>query len=206
MVTKTIATMLTALFVSEANGGLVNTSFEENKVPERSHEIFHDDNVTGWNSSSDMIDIWGNLYRGIPAIEENNFLMIPPGTKIYQDFIINNSFEWSFYHRPRAGWDQINFNITDLGTDFTYNTADDVEIVDLNYTSLIPEWTEYSGIVSKVNNPLRITFYSVNTTSANGNNILGNYIDGIKTKPVSIPGASSIFLFLLAGVFSIRKR
>jgi hypothetical protein len=199
----------TILFVAnKGNADLINGGFENYPVEPRDNGVFTNSEYPGWKSYDQTLEIWGDMYRGIPASEGYRFLMLSNATGVYQDVntFLAGSYEWSFAHRPRAGWDVLNFDITDLGLDQTYGTNDDRVLHSEKIAELLPEWKTKSGTFTALTNKVRISFYAENNISGNnGNNLIGNYIDSVGVSYVPTPGTLMI-LILSVGLANTRRR
>lgn len=193
-------------FESSSKADIVDGSFENFPVPPESSSVFTNSYSSHWKSTTDQIEIWSDLYRGVPAVHGGKFLMIPGEVGIYQTFELSNinSFQWSFAHRPRSGWDILEVSFTDLGTDKIYGTSDDVLLSQQEYKELLPFWSIRTGSLTPITENLRIDFYSKLTNSGqNGNNLIGNYVDSVNV----IPAPSVLILFsAFIGLFPRVRR
>lgn len=206
---KMMIVCLMVLFVPNnfAKSDIVNGNFESYPVEERDMELFPNNLSSGWMSSDLEIEIWGNLYRGIPSSQGIRFTSLYAEDDLYQDFYsdVNNPIFWQFSHRPRSNYDYLLLEFTDLGQDMIYGNADDRTIHTEIVSSQLPKWTTYSGLINPIGSRTRVSFYSIRTTSGNGNNDMGNYLDDvIINNSIPQPGAFSL-LFLCLLCLNKRK-
>lgn len=203
---KSLMLCLVITFSAKANAEIINGGFEDFPVEENNREIISDTLFPGWKSSNTFIDIWGNMHNGVPSFGGGVHVMLSKNISLYQDVdtFLNDSIFWSFSHRPRSGWDILQFTATDLGFDQVYGTSDDRILEQKSYRELLPRWNQENGYLIGSGNKLRFEFYSSSVTSGNnGNNTIGNFVDSVQISFIPTPATVAI---LALGCLIIKRR
>lgn len=87
---------------------LCNSDFEDNQVVEPGEQgLFDQELIPCWNTTGEVIDVWGNGHAGVPSYSGNQFIELNAqafGT-LYQNFTITpgSTTIITFAHRGRAG-------------------------------------------------------------------------------------------------------
>jgi hypothetical protein len=227
---------------------LVNGDFETDYtgIPEVPGQGFAQEGVVpGWSTtaSDDNIEIWGSGYRSIYAANGTTAqtdggdyfaeLNASKVSTLYQDIEITEVglVDYTFLHRARGyndpskeetlerRYDVMTFTITNLGTDATYGTADDVvEYTRTVSTDNISDEGEYNGWVQYYGNDVftsiagniyRFSYEAVSTGNDTLSNTVGNFIDtaafGINVVPE--PSSAALILgFASLAVIARRRR
>lgn len=157
-------------------------------------------NTTGWRTTApdEAIEVWKSGFNGVntsagtgPAQGGTYFAEINANVvaSLYQDVTFNVAAQadYFFMHRARQGSDTMRFTITDFGTDNTFGTGDDVEIVSFavtnNTTNEAGEsngWRPYFGnnvFTSIPGRTYRVALSAISTGS--GSPSVGNFIDSV---------------------------
>jgi|GEM_PF-5865869 len=156
------------------SASLVNASFDNDGItPLNSYVIVDDDEIEGWQSTTNEMEIWGDTYNGVDAYDGDYFAELNanvPGT-LFQDLetVPGETLSWSFAHRGRAGEDTIALMI---GTD--------AELVEQDqFTTGNTEWQVYEGIYI-VPDGQTTTRFAWQSVSAAGGASIGNFLDAVQ--------------------------
>lgn len=193
-----LAAMLSAPFAS-ANL-LVNGSFEDSPALTQAGGgwgFFSPDQVDGWDSNDNNIEIWDSGFNGVTAADGNQFaeLNAHPETgsafTLFQDVVttIGESYSLSFAYRARNGQESFDVSAGDLSEN----------ILNTNTGG----WTVFSGMFTATNEITRLMFTSVDPETET----LGNFIDNVSiVAKVPEPGTLALVALGLAGIGLTRRR
>ncbi|MEC7727174.1 MAG: DUF642 domain-containing protein [Pseudomonadota bacterium] len=193
-----LAAMLSAPFAS-ANL-LVNGSFEDSPALTQAGGgwgFFNPDQVDGWDSNDNNIEIWDSGFNGVTAADGNQFaeLNAHPETgsafTLFQDVVttIGESYSLSFAYRARNGQESFDVSAGDLSEN----------ILNTNTGG----WTVFSGMFTATNEITRLMFTSVDPETET----LGNFIDNVSiVAKVPEPGTLALVALGLAGIGLTRRR
>ncbi|MBT9312947.1 PEP-CTERM sorting domain-containing protein [Leptothoe kymatousa] len=184
--------------------GLVNYNFEDatGAFPGLNQFRFvNKADVSGWQTTdNNVIEIWGDGFHGVAAGEGNYFaeLNAHKADTLFQEVSnieAGQKMGFSFMHRARSGTDVMNLEITDLGLDNVFGTADDTVLFTKDYSATTAQWelntSENEAAITTLGNNMRFAYSAVSTGS--GNNSVGNFLDAAQFGLASevTPGAES---------------
>ncbi|MEM9137014.1 MAG: hypothetical protein AAGB01_06670 [Cyanobacteria bacterium P01_F01_bin.42] len=206
---------------AQAIGNTMNSDFEafEGRNINR-FRIVNDDQVAGWSSTSNEIELWRDGFQGVSAASGEHFIELNArsASTLYQDLAgiaAGNQIDFSFYHRARRGTDVLNFAITDAGRDNLFGSDDDFTLFSQDYSATTANWVLNDSVnvspILALGNDVRVSYSAISTGS--GNDTVGNFLDraeiGISRTPsedVPFEFESSVGLMLMGGAFVMHRR
>ncbi|WP_431584146.1 Ig-like domain-containing protein, partial [Sphingomonas sp.] len=169
-----------------AASGFTNGGFELPNYPDTNTLHFTNESlVPGWDTDATdgIIEVWDSGFQNVPAYEGDQFVEINANqvAALYQNFQPGQGSNVSvqFAHRGRDGVDVMRVVATDLGADGVIGTADDVVLLNENFSDGNTAWGVYTRQLTgaATGNIIRFEFRSV--SSAGGSPSVGNFVDGI---------------------------
>jgi hypothetical protein len=149
---------------------LLNGSFEKPPISPGGFDIVDDSVVTGWTSSSGLIEVWHRDNAGVGSADGSNLieLNVNQPTTIRQDFVTTpgSTITWAFSHRGRTDTDSVEFRLGPRGGQLA--------VIKVATTGL--GWTKYSGSyeVPDGQRITRVEFRALDSGS------VGNFLDGVE--------------------------
>lgn len=207
-----------ALGQSQAATVLINGGFESPALASSGiNGFFPQGDVPGWETtaSDGLIEVWGDGFLTVPAYAGSQFAEINATQtgSLYQEVTIPivGLVDYGFVHRARVqDGESLRVDVTYLGVDNLFGTADDVLVVDggvvgNQFSSVMSQWTDNQvddAFVSVAGGNYRFSFGSISGGT------VGNFIDEVRFGVDAIPEPSScVLLALTAGVScSLRRR
>jgi hypothetical protein len=155
----------------------INGGFEEGPYPS-SYGIYNQNLIKGWTSTAggNVIEIWKDGFSGVSAPHGQYFceLNSTSAGMIYQDIVVQSGdhIEYSFYHRGRAGKDEMEIHLGPTNKLKKHHKAK------TNNTA----WKFYRKKYKVPNNTtvLRVAFVAKKTHG--NNNSVGNFLDEVKIR------------------------
>jgi hypothetical protein len=216
-----LASAVLMLLPMGAQAGLINGGFESPSFTPGSPDFSFIDaaSLPGWNTTAadNVIEIWSDGFQGIPAYEGTQFAELNANlvSTLFQDsdgIASGSILGFEFAHRGRLGIDTLRLDITDLGLDGVFGTADDSLLFSKEYADGNQSWGFYTSAgeapIVALGNTVRFSYVSV---SAAGGNSVGNFIDAADfgvgvAQPIPEPMTLSMILAGLVPVYRLSKR
>ena len=166
------------------NGGFENPAFAIGTVLFQGAQNDPNPGVPGWyttngayNGFAHPIELWSTGYSGVNAApgQGNQFAEIncSENARMYQTICLvqGESFDWSFFHRGRAG--------NDIGEFSIYNAAGTSKLQVLEAMSDAQAWKNYTGTstFTGATGTYQLSFEALST--ATDNPAVGNFLDGV---------------------------
>ncbi len=180
---------------------LTNGSFEKNlelNQAEGGWGFFEPDDVDGWSSTTNNIEIWESGFNRVPAADGNRFaeLNAHPDTSgsaftLFQEFatVEDEIYELSFAFRARNGQEKFNVSVGSLNMDIVNNDTGN--------------WTLFSGMFTALGANTTLMFTSIDPDTET----LGNFLDNVSViAKVPEPGTLALLGLGLAGLGLSRRR
>lgn len=217
-----LASAVLMLLPMGAQAGLINGGFESPSFTPGSPDVSFIDaaSLPGWNTTAadNVIEIWSDGFQGIPAYEGTQFAELNANqvSTLFQDsdgIASGSILGFEFAHRGRLGIDTLRLDITDLGLDGVFGTADDSPLFSKEYADGNQSWGFYTSAgeapIVALGNTVRFSYVSV--SAAGGNNSVGNFIDAADfgvgvAQPIPEPMTLSMILAGLVPVYRLSKR
>lgn len=219
-----VGTAVVLGLTAPAQANLINYSFEESPgVGKGNFSLLNESDVNGWQTTDRKIEIWGDGFEGVSAVDGDYFAEINAyidGT-LFQDISgigAEEEVDFYFYHRARSGTDVMNLAITDFGTDNLFGTEDDTVLFSKDYSATTENWvlnnSDDEAVIKTLGNSMRFAYSAVSTGSNNSS--IGNFIDaanfGVSIAPPptdpakDVPEPTSALAILAVGAISIGSR
>ncbi|MEM7796887.1 MAG: PEP-CTERM sorting domain-containing protein [Cyanobacteria bacterium P01_C01_bin.118] len=201
--------------------GLANYNFEDANASYPGlggFKFVNPSQVSGWQTTDSVIEIWGDGFLGVDAGEGNYFAEINAHNygSLFQevsDIDAGQQMAFSFMHRARSGTDVMNLAITDLGLDNVFGTNDDTVLFAKDYSATTAQWelntSENEASIMTLGNTMRFAYTAVSTGS--GSKSVGNFLDAanfglaseITPDAADVPEPASILALLAVGGISV---
>jgi hypothetical protein len=181
-----------AIFQNAANAAITlqNAGFEAPVCAGGPCTVFNGEAGLFWKTTNtgEIMEQWnaaaGAQYGGgATAFEGSQWMELnaDQAAALYQDLqgVAKGTYlGYKFAHRGRSGTDVMKLRVIDPGTDLTFGTADDVDLVNKDY-STGTGWVEYTNesVVVATGNTLRFWFEAV---SSSGGPSYGNWLDDVR--------------------------
>jgi len=195
---------LTALLAAPmmASGNLLtNGGFEQELILDEAEGgwgFFEPDDVDGWSSTTNNIEIWKSDFNDVLAADGNRFaeLNAHPETSgsaftLFQEFatVEDEIYELSFAFRARNGQEKFNVTAGNLNMNIVNNDTDN--------------WTLFTGMFTALGANTTLMFTSIDPDTET----LGNFLDKVSVvAKVPEPGTLALLGLGLAGLGLSRRR
>lgn len=202
-----------------ASADIVNGGFEDAPFDSvtpavnwgKGRVAFLQDDIAGWstNDPRSHIEIWSSepgtpeAYEGTYYAELNTHAENTMWTTATADAGV--VLDLSFAHRGRSGEDTVRVDITDLGLDGLFGTADDSFLASYTATTGNDAWSLHNVHLGlSTGNDLMVSFVSVDSA---GSGSFGNFLDAVEMRQspvIPTPGVAAIAG--IAGLTAVRRR
>lgn len=217
-----LASAVLMLLPMGAQAGLINGGFESPSFTPGSPDVSFIDaaSLPGWNTTAadNVIEIWSDGFQGVPAYVGTQFAELNANqvSTLFQDsdgIASGSILGFEFAHRGRLGIDTLRLDITDLGLDGVFGTADDSLLFSKEYADGNQSWGFYTSAgeapIVALGNTVRFSYVSV--SAAGGNDSVGNFIDAADfgvgvAQPIPEPMTLSMILAGLVPVYRLSRR
>jgi hypothetical protein len=212
-----LAAIALATMVGAAPAGAASVQNGDFETPDlgsgATYSLLSPGAVPGWGTTDSAIEIWANGFNGVPSYTGTQHAEINANVNgtLFQDvagIAAGARLDFGFAHRARQGTDVMRFDLTDLGGDGVFGTADDAVLFSDQFTATTAAW-EVNGSsafapVTAQGGTLRLSFTPISTGS--GSLSIGNFLDDVRLAPVPLPGGVPLLLGGLAALALLRRR
>jgi LruC domain-containing protein len=148
-------------------------------IADKSFSIKDASEVPGWETTANdnKIEIWSDLFNGVPAQEGRQFFEINANSQtnqaIYQSLCLNpgSTVKWSLYHRGRGGVDAARVRIGG-----TVATATEQKVMNSGTSA----WVYYSGTYVIPAGQTNTIFLFEGISTGSGSASIGNFLDNFR--------------------------